>query len=150
MGRLPSIFALLALEAAARHQSFVKAAQKLSLSEGAISRQIAKLETFLGIRLFHRVGNRVELSAHSAGYASQIRSSLADIEWHTLQLIADSRGLISLEVGVIPTLVSRWLTPRLTRFQEKHPEIDIHTSAKRHSLSHWRKLACLRSAFSRF
>lgn len=61
--RLPSTTALVALEAAARHLSFAKAAQELALSEGAISRQIAKLEAALGVRLFNRVGNRVELSA---------------------------------------------------------------------------------------
>ncbi len=123
---MPSTSALLALEAAARHESFAKAAQELSLSEGAISRQIAKLEGFLGMKLFHRVGNRVELSAHGAGYASHIRASLATIERHTLQLMADSRGVTSLEIGVIPTLASRWLIPRLTRFQERNPEIQVH------------------------
>lgn len=133
--RLPSTAALLALEAAARHQSFAKAAQELSLSEAAISRQIAKLEEFLGMRLFHRVGNRVELSAHGAGYASQIRASLADIERHTLQLIAGSRGITSLEIGVIPTLASRWLIPRLTRFQERHPEIEINLRERTHPFS---------------
>ena len=61
--RLPSTTALVALEAAARHLSFAKAAQELALSEGAISRQIAKLEAAVGVRLFNRIGNRVELSA---------------------------------------------------------------------------------------
>ncbi len=124
--RLPSTSALLALEAAARHQSFARAAQELSLSEGAISRQIAKLEAFLGIRLFNRVGNRVELSGPGARYAAQIRTSLADIERHTRQVIADARGTTSLEIAVIPTLASRWLIPRLTRFQARHPDIEIN------------------------
>lgn len=124
--RLPSTSALIALEAAARHQSFAKAAQELSLSEGAISRQIAKLEGLLGTRLFNRVGNRVELTGHGAGYAAQIRASLADIERNTRQLMADSRGITSLEIGVIPTLASRWLIPRLTGFHERHPEIEIN------------------------
>ncbi|MBK4994865.1 LysR family transcriptional regulator [Pseudomonas sp. S37] len=124
--RLPSISALLALETAARHQSFAKAAQELSLSEGAISRQIAKLEGMLGIRLFNRVGNRVELSELGAGYASRIRASLADIERHTHQLVADARGTTSLEIGIIPTLASRWLIPRLTRFQARYPEIEVN------------------------
>lgn len=124
--RLPSISALLALETAARHQSFAKAAHELALSEGAISRQIAKLESMLGIRLFNRVGNRVELSDVGAGYASQIRASLADIERHTRQLISDSQGIASLEIGIIPTLASRWLIPRLARFQERYPEIEIN------------------------
>ena len=124
--RLPSTSALISFEVAARHQSFAKAAHELSLSEGAISRQIAKLEEFLGTRLFNRVGNRVELTGLGTSYAMQIRGSLADIERHTRQLIADSRGVTSLEIGVIPTLASRWLIPRLTRFHERHPEIEIN------------------------
>lgn len=123
--RLPSTSELVALEAASRHQSFAKAAQELSLSEGAISRQIAKLEAFLGTRLFNRVGNRVELTRPGASYATQIRASLADIERQSRQLVLDSRGITSLEIGVIPTLASRWLIPRLTRFQERYPEIEV-------------------------
>lgn len=124
--RLPTMTALLALEAAARHQSFAKAAQELSLSEGAVSRQIAKLEDFLGTRLFNRVGNRVELSAAAAAYASQMRTALADIERDTRQFTAKTRGTISLEIGVIPTLASRWLIPSLGRFSTRHPDIEIN------------------------
>lgn len=124
--RLPSTSALLALEAAARHQSFARAAQELSLSEGAISRQIAKLEQFLGVRLFHRVGNRVELSGPGASYAAQMRTVLADIERYTRQVMTDTPGRTSLEIGVIPTLAGRWLIPRLARFRQLHPDIEIN------------------------
>lgn len=124
--RLPSMTALLALEAAARHGSFAKAAQELSLSEGAVSRQIAKLEDLLGLRLFNRAGNRVVLSPSGGRYASQMRTALADIERHTRQLIADAQGTTSLEIGVIPTLASRWLIPGLARFRARHPDIEIN------------------------
>ena len=124
--RLPSTTALVALEAAARHLSFAKAAQELSLSEGAISRQIAKLEAALGVRLFLRIGNRVELSAAGARYAAHMRTALADIERHTRQLIAQARGTTALEIGVIPTLAGRWLIPMLARFQERHPDIEVN------------------------
>lgn len=124
--RLPSTAALLALEAAARHQSFARAAQELSLSEGAISRQIAKLEDFLGVRLFHRVGNRVELSAVGADYATQMRGLLADIERHTRQLSKRASANSALEIGVLPTLASRWLIPRLVDFRQQHPGIEIN------------------------
>lgn len=124
--RLPSTTALVALEAAARHLSFAKAAQELTLSEGAISRQIAKLEAALGVRLFNRVGNRVELSAAGAGYATHMRTALADIERHTQQLIAQARGATALEIGVIPTLAGRWLIPLLARFRERHPDIEVN------------------------
>ncbi len=133
--RLPSTSTLLALEAAARHRSFAKAAQELALSEGAISRQIAKLEAFLGIRLFHRVGNRVELSGHGERYAARMRVALADIERHTRRLMNDTPDKDSLEIGVIPTLASRWLIPRLAGFQQNHPDIEIHLRERTHPFS---------------
>jgi DNA-binding transcriptional LysR family regulator len=58
--KIPSSTALTAFEAAARHGSFARAAEELSLTEGAISRQIGRLEAFLGVALFERVGNRVD------------------------------------------------------------------------------------------
>ncbi|MDV3438014.1 LysR family transcriptional regulator [Pseudomonas otitidis] len=100
--RLPSTSALLALEAAARHQSFARAAHELSLSEGAISRQIAKLEQFLGVRLFLRAGNRVELSSAGVRYAAQMRTVLADMERHTRQAMSETTTGVALEIGSSP------------------------------------------------
>ncbi|MDU9390369.1 LysR substrate-binding domain-containing protein [Pseudomonas sp. zfem002] len=124
--RLPGTTALLALEAAARHRSFARAAQELSLSEGAISRQIAKLESLLDVRLFHRVGNRVELTEPGARYAADMREALDLIERKTRQLQAESRVDAPLEIGVIPTFASRWLIPRMARFHQCHPQIRIN------------------------
>jgi len=124
--RLPSTTALLALEAAARHQSFARAAQELSVTEGAISRQIAKLESQLGVRLFQRSGNRVELSEPGARYAADMREALDLIERKTRQLQADSRPDTALEIGVIPTLASRWLIPRMARFHQRYPQVRIN------------------------
>lgn len=123
---LPSTSALLALETAARHQSFARAAEELSLSEGAISRQIAKLETLLGVQLFRRSGNRVELSPSGATYAARMRSALADIERHTQALLAEAQGRNALEIGVIPTLAGRWLIPRLASFRAQNPDVEIN------------------------
>jgi len=124
--RLPGTTALLALEAAARHQSFARAAQELSLTEGAISRQIAKLEEQVGVRLFHRVGNRVELSDLGARYAAEMREALDMIERRTRQLQADARVDAPLEIGVIPTFASRWLIPRMADFHQRHPQVRIN------------------------
>ena len=124
--RLPGTTALLALEAAARHQSFARAAQELALTEGAISRQIAKLESQLGVRLFHRVGNRVELSEPGARYAADMREALNLIEGKTRQLIAEARNDATLHIGVIPTFASRWLIPRMGRFQQRYPQIRVN------------------------
>lgn len=69
--KIPSNSALQAFEAAARHGSFARAAQELALTEGAISRQIARLEEFLGMALFERVGNRVRLAPSGVRYADR-------------------------------------------------------------------------------
>ncbi|MGB8810548.1 MAG: LysR family transcriptional regulator, partial [Acinetobacter calcoaceticus] len=61
--KIPSSSSLQAFEAAARHGNFARAAEELSLTEGAISRQIGRLESFLNCKLFDRVGSRVKLNA---------------------------------------------------------------------------------------
>ncbi|KAF1072126.1 MAG: Glycine cleavage system transcriptional activator [Pseudomonas citronellolis] len=124
--RLPSTTTLLALETAARHQSFARAAQELALSEAAISRQIGKLESTLGVRLFLREGNRVVLTPAGARYADGIREALARIERETRQLQEPASGRATLEIGVVPTMASRWLIPRMARFHQRHPEIAVN------------------------
>lgn len=74
--KIPSNAALMAFEAAARHSSFARAASELSLTEGAISRQIGRLEAFLGVTLFERNGNRVQLLSNGERYATQVREVL--------------------------------------------------------------------------
>src|SRR3569833_2868708 len=109
--KIPSMKALLAFDAAARHQSFTHAAQELSLTEGAVSRQIASLEGSLGIRLFDRVRNRVTLTQSGQVYAEQVRNSLERIERDALQIMAhEGKGGV-IELAVLPTLTSQWLLP---------------------------------------
>ena len=74
--QIPSNTSLIAFEAAARHGSFARAAEELFLTEGAISRQIGRLEAFLGVILFERIGNRVRLLPNGERYAEQIREVL--------------------------------------------------------------------------
>ena len=68
--KIPSSAALLAFEAAARHGNFARAAAELALTEGAISRQIARLEALLDSKLFDRTGSRVRLNPAGARYAA--------------------------------------------------------------------------------
>lgn len=75
--KIPSSAALLAFEAAARHGNFARAAAELALTEGAISRQIARLEALLDSKLFDRTGSRVRLNPAGARYARQVREILA-------------------------------------------------------------------------
>jgi DNA-binding transcriptional LysR family regulator len=131
MGRtLPSRSALTAFEAAARHESFTSAALELSLSESAVSRQVAALENQLGIRLFNRVKKRVKLTRAGALYSKQVRKSLFQLERDMTNIMAYAGGREILELALLPTFGSQWLIPRLPRFYNLHPETTINTSAR--------------------
>ena len=104
--KVPSNTALLAFEAAARHGSFARAADELSLTEGAISRQIGRLEQFLGVALFQRVGNRVRLAPNGARYAVQVREILERLERDSLYLMGQPIGGASIDIASLPTFAS--------------------------------------------
>lgn len=124
--KIPSNSALLAFEAAARHNSFARAAEELSLTEGAVSRQISRLEDFLGMTLFQRVGNRVRLAPNGSRYAVQVRAILDRLERDSLYMMGQPIDGASIEIAVIPTFASRWLIPRLKHFQDQYPNITVH------------------------
>ena len=128
--KIPSTRALVAFDASARHQSFSKAAAELALTQSAVCRQIAALEAFLGLALFHRSKRGVELSEAGRSYAVQIALHLNGLERDTLELMA-RRGLGgSLELAVVPTFATRWLMPRLASFQLEHPDITINLTTR--------------------
>lgn len=128
--KIPSNSALLAFEAAARHGSFARAAEELALTEGAISRQIGRLEAFLGVALFERVGNRVRLAPNGTRYAVQVREILDRLERDSLYLMGQPIEGASIDIAAIPTFATRWLIPRLKRFQNKHPNITVHIAER--------------------
>lgn len=128
--KIPSNTALMAFEAAARHGSFARAASELSLTEGAISRQIGRLEAFLGVTLFERIGNRVRLLPNGERYASQVREVLERLDRDSQYLMGQSPGGASLEIATIPTFAMRWLIPRMPRFQQKYPSITVHLAER--------------------
>ncbi|XDF37365.1 LysR substrate-binding domain-containing protein [Paracidovorax avenae] len=128
--KIPSSSALQAFEAAARHGSFARAADELSLTEGAISRQIARLESFLDVALFERIGNRVRLLPNGERYASQVRQMLEQLDRESQYLMGQPEGGASLDIAVLPTFATRWLIPRLAGFQRRHPHITVHLSER--------------------
>ncbi len=122
---LPPLSALTAFEAEARQLSFTRAAEELSLTQSAVSRQVALLEEILGVPLFERVRRRVVLTAAGRSYAEEVREVLARLTAVTAATIAvGGRGGI-LRLGVPPTFGARWLIPRLGRFFESHPEVHL-------------------------
>lgn len=120
----PPAVALRAFEAAARNGSFTIAATELFLTQGAISRQIRILEEFIGKKLFERFTRRVELTAVGKEYYLDIQRALLDIERATAKAMGSTSRAI-LTVSVMPTLGASWLMPKLARFVEQYPDIDI-------------------------
>lgn len=128
--KIPSNSALMSFEASARHGSFARAADELALTEGAISRQIGRLEAFLGVTLFERVGNRVRLLPNGERYAAQVREILDRLERDSQYLMGQPSDGASLDIAILPTFATRWLIPRLKPFQERHPNITLHLAER--------------------
>ena len=125
---LPPLNALRAFEAAGRHQSLTKAARELHVTAAAVSHQVRGLEDYLGLKLFRRVGNSLLLT--DAGQAclpglgegfDRIAGAIERLKQH------DARG--PLQLSVAPAFASKWLVPRLERFDAAHPDIDVRISA---------------------
>lgn len=126
--RLPSLSTLRPFEAAARHQSFSRAADELHLTHGAVSHQVRALEEHLGTPLFERHGKRVAVTAAGRSLAERIRSALDDIA----RALEQARGAgrpRGLTVSVLPSFASRWLMPRLIRFMDANPDIELTVNA---------------------
>ncbi|MGY8526365.1 transcriptional regulator GcvA [Paracidovorax citrulli] len=124
MPRLPVLTALRAFEAAARHESFSRAATELFVTHGAVSHQVRSLEEELGQPLFARKGKRVSLTPAGRLYAEQVRDALLQIANATRALQANSREK-RLTISTMPSFAARWLTPRIGSFIEQHPELEV-------------------------
>ncbi|MFT6591535.1 MAG: LysR family glycine cleavage system transcriptional activator [Rhodoferax sp.] len=124
--QIPATHTLLCFEAAARHESYTRAAQELSLTQSAVSRQINALEEFLGVALFRRTRHGVTLTERGADYARQVVPRLRGLAQDTLDVMsAQGRGG-TLHLAAVPTFATRWLIPRLADLKAQHPEITIH------------------------
>lgn len=128
--KIPSTAFLVAFEASARHLSFTRAAEELSLTQSAICRQIAALEDFLGVNLFSRIKKRIFLSEAGQIYAKQVTDILKKAEQDTLSLMARRGTGGVVELAILPTLATNWLIPRLPLFQAEHPEIIVDLTTR--------------------
>src|SRR5712692_10908557 len=130
--RLPPLNALRAFEAAARHESFTRAAEDLCVTQGAVSHQVEALETELGLKLFNRERQRLVITEAGRAYLSVVRDAFDRIAAGTERLLQRQSGGV-LTVSTSPNFAAKWLVHRLGRFAEAHPEIDLRVSA---SLQH--------------
>jgi DNA-binding transcriptional LysR family regulator len=124
--KIPSLQALSCFDAAARHGSYTRAAQELALTQGAVSRQVAVLESFLGLPLFRRSQHGMVLTPAGQDYARQVRTRLDALERDTLDVIGRQGEGAALTLGAVPTFVTRWLIPRLPGLAQAYPGLQLH------------------------
>jgi LysR family glycine cleavage system transcriptional activator len=127
---IPATHALLCFEAAARLESFTRAAQELSLTQSAISRQITALETLVGTPLFRRTRHGVALTQAGSRYAKQVTLRLRALEQDTLDVMSTQGRGGGVRLASVPTFAARWLIPRLGAFHALHPDITVHLDAR--------------------
>ena len=126
---IPSTSMLMAFEASARNGSFTGAAQELSLTQGAISRQVSALEAQLGVKLFNRIKKSIKLTEVGESYAEEIAVALRNIRKASLNAVSDTQGQ-TLNLAILPTFGMRWLMPKFPNFLEKNPQITVNFTSK--------------------
>lgn len=129
---LPSMISLTCFAAFARHMSVTRAAEELSLTQGAVSRQIKNLEDMLGQPLVEKVRQRLLLTEEGRRYVEEISPLLDQLEAATQRI--SGKGAGRLRVGAEPSLTTRWLLPRLKAYGQLHPEIELQVMNDLHRL----------------
>jgi LysR family glycine cleavage system transcriptional activator len=123
--------ALKAFEAAARHESFTRAAEELCVTQGAVSHQVKALEAELGLKLFNRERQRLVITEAGRAYLNVVRDAFDRIASGTERLLQRQNAGV-LTVSTSPNFAAKWLVHRLGRFAEAHPNIDLRVSASLH------------------
>jgi LysR family glycine cleavage system transcriptional activator len=129
--RLPPLNNLKAFDAAARHESFTRAAEELCVTQGAVSQQVKALEAALGLKLFNRERQRLIITEAGRYYLTIVRDALDRIALGTERLLQrQSAGVLT--VSTSPDFAAKWLVHRLGNFAEAHSDIDLRVSATLH------------------
>lgn len=126
--RLPPLNAIKAFEAAARSESFTRAAEELFVTPGAVSQQVKGLETELGLKLFNRNHQRLVITEAGRDYLAVVRDALDQIALGTERLMRRQRtGVLTVSVSL--DFAAKWLVNRLGHFAEAYPDIDLRVAA---------------------
>jgi DNA-binding transcriptional LysR family regulator len=125
---LPSLDLLPGFEAAARHLSFTRAAAELFVTQSAVSRQVIALEEFLGVALFERRHRSLALTGDGQAFYRAIAPVLEQVREATRRARESRRGHV-LTVTTTVSFASMWLVPRLGRFRQAHPGVDVRIAA---------------------
>jgi LysR family glycine cleavage system transcriptional activator len=122
--RIYPLNALRVFEAAARHLSFVEAAEELSVTPAAVSHQIKKLEEYLGLPLFRRRQKGLLLAESGQLLATELRDVFLRLDT-AMERVLDDDSQATLSLSVAPTFAVMWLIPRLHKFSALHPDVDV-------------------------
>ena len=143
---IPSLNWLRVFEAAARMESFARAAEILNMSNSAVSQQIKSLEKHLQTQLFTRGSKHVELTDAGNAFLPVVRQSLVSVEETADSLFGINRtNTLTLQATLI--FGTSWLSPRLAGFYADHPDIQIHLSGAYHDEDYLRPGPELRILF---
>lgn len=126
--RLPALDALITFDAAARHLSFTRAAEERFVTQSAVSRQIAQLESQLGVLLFRRRHRALDLTEDGQRLAAHVARAIAELH-DGLAAMRKAHRREVLSLTTTPGLASLWLIPRLPSFVADHPGIDVRIDA---------------------
>jgi LysR family transcriptional regulator, glycine cleavage system transcriptional activator len=118
-----------AFEAAARHLSFKLAARELHVTPGAVSHQVKLLEEHVGAPLFRRLTRALELTPEALAMLPKVREGL-DALHVAVQRVRARQKMRPLTVVSPPNFAARWLMPRLSRFADAHPDIELHIASR--------------------
>jgi LysR family glycine cleavage system transcriptional activator len=124
MKNLPPLNPLRAFEVAARQGSIRLAAEEMNVTPGAVSRQVKVLEDYLGVVLFRRSPSEIVLTAEGEQYFKAISPLLWGVADATVNLTG-GRGIQVVHIRAYTTFAGKWLIPRLSRFSDMHPDIEI-------------------------
>jgi len=122
-----SLDAIRGFESAARHLSFTAAAEELCITQSAVSKQVKSLEDALGAPLFLRGGKGLSLTPQGRELYEAARASLSQLASAVDRLLAVDRA--SVVVTTTPSFAALWLAPKLAKFQQLEPAIDVRVDA---------------------
>ncbi len=125
--RLPPFAAIRAFEAAARNGSFTTAADELNVTQSAISHQVKRLEAFLGVQLYRRAPQGIELTSAGQSYLEELTGIMDRLDASTRRLRGPEQPAL-VRIRATPAFTTRWLLPRMHRFQAEHPDLDYDIS----------------------
>jgi predicted transcriptional regulator len=145
--RLPPLNSLRAFEVVSRHENFRAAAEELHVTAAAVSQQVKALEDHLGRRLLRRRSGGYNLTADALAGLQDLRDGFEHLSSAVATMASGGQRVLT--VSAVPSLAAEWLVPRLHRFRERHPDLDVLVHASDELVDLNRSRVDLRAALPR-